>query len=322
MIISKTPFRISFFGGGTDIDTFYVDNGGAVLSTSINKYMYITVNKRFDDKIRISYSRTETVDSINEVQHDIVREALRLVGIERGIEITSISDIPKGTGLGSSSAFAVGLLNALYMYQGAQVSAEKLAMDACKIEIDILGAPIGKQDQYAVAYGGMNLFEFLPGGNVVREKITLDNESYLGFNSKLSMFYTGGQRSANKVLEKQRKAMPGKEAILSQMKDQAYEQKELLASLGLTDKFGYALNRAWKLKSSISEGISNLEIDKSYKAALDAGALGGKLLGAGGGGFLLFYANEEDLPKVCETLGLRKFDFALSRYGSRIICCD
>ena len=205
MIITKTPFRISFVGGGTDIIDYYKVDYGAVISATINKYMYITVNKRFDDSIRVSYSKTEIVDDVDELRHEIVKECLKLVGIKKGIEITSISDIPAGTGLGSSSSFTVGLINALFSYTGDHLSAKQMAELACKVEIDILKHPIGKQDQYAAAYGGINFFQFNKDETVFEEKIKFIDEDYKKMNRKLMMFWTGISRSADKILEKQKK---------------------------------------------------------------------------------------------------------------------
>lgn len=322
MIISKTPFRISFVGGGTDIDTFYKDHNGAVVSAAINKYMYIAVNKKFDGKIRVSYSSTEIVNSVDELQHDIIRAALEMTGITDGIEIVSVSDIPKGTGLGSSSAFTVGLLNALYLYQGNQLSNTELAEKACEIEIDILKSPIGKQDQYAAACGGVNMFEFCSDGSVSRTPIQFQHDDFMKANRRLMMFYTGNERSANSILAQQKKDMPSKVQTLCAMRDQAYSLNEELIRNGFTEQFGVALKSAWEMKRTISGGISNLRIDELHKAAMDAGAVGGKLLGAGGSGFLLFYVDENKQDAVREAVGLPELDFRFSKYGTRIICSD
>ncbi len=322
MIISKTPFRISFVGGGTDIKDFYSKYSGAVVSAAINKYMYITVNRRFDDSVRVSYSDTEIVDDASQVKHDIVRECLRMTGITHGVEITSVSDIPKGTGLGSSSAFTVGLLNALYLYKGSQLSALDLAEKACEIEIDILGNPIGKQDQYASACGGLNFFAFCQDGKVVRERINLSDNDYRKSDRKLVMFYTGGEHKTAQILAEQKKEMSRNEATMCRMRDQAYSLKEDLETNGFNAYFGELLSEGWRLKRTLAGSISNSGIDELYRKGLEAGALGGKLLGAGGSGFLLFYVDEERQDEVRKNLDLKELPFTFTSYGTRIICCD
>lgn len=322
MIISKTPFRISFVGGGTDISDFYSSHGGAVVSAAINKYMYVTVNRRFYDSIRISYSKTEIVDSVDEVEHELARECLRVTGVNHAVEITSVSDIPKGTGLGSSSVFTVGLLNALYLYQGMQMSAMDLAEQACKIEIDVLGSPIGKQDQYAAACGGLNLFEFHQDGSVSRDRIHLSLEDYKKSDRQLMMFYTGGERSANTILKEQKKAIPDKAMTLCKMRDQAYDLSNRLRNEGWGRFFGDYLAEGWEMKRTLAGGISNPWVEECYEKGMNAGALGGKLLGAGGSGFLLFFVPEEKQNDVRRALGLRELHFMFSSYGTRIICSD
>lgn len=319
MIITRTPLRISFTGGGTDLPAFYKNGYGAVVSTSIDKYIYITVNKRFDDSIRVSYSQTEIVNHVDELKHDIARECLRMVGISGGIEITSIADIPSGTGLGSSSSFAVGLLNALYTYVGERLSAEELANWACQIEINVLGHPIGKQDQYAAAYGGVNYFTFERNGDVQREKISISNNDLRNMNRKLMMFYTGIRRSADGILSRQSQETKNKMEVLTFMRDQANHMRDGLVHEGFTPKFAKMLDEAWQKKKSITSGISNPEIDELYQKAISAGALGGKLLGAGGGGFILLYCEEQYQPAVREALGLRELDFEISLNGSRVV---
>lgn len=232
MIITRTPLRISFTGGGTDLPAYYENGYGAVVSTAINKFVYITVNKRFDNTIRLSYSKTEIVNNINELQHDIAKACLNMVGITGGVEITSIADIPSGTGLGSSSSFTVGLLNALYTYVGEHLSADELAKKACEIEIDILHHPIGKQDQYAAAVGGINYFSFERYGAVKREKINLSDADIQLMNQKLMMFYTGIRRSADNILEKQSEETKNKLPVLDFMKNQANEMKIHLKKKG------------------------------------------------------------------------------------------
>ena len=319
MIITRTPLRISFTGGGTDLPAFYKNGYGAVVSTSIDKYIYITVNKRFDDSIRVSYSQTEIVNHVDELKHDIARECLRMVGIPGGIEITSIADIPSGTGLGSSSSFAVGLLNALYTYVGERLSANELAKRACQIEINVLGHPIGKQDQYAAAYGGVNYFTFERSGDVQREKILVSDNDLRNMNRKLMMFYTGIRRSADGILSRQSQETKNKMEVLMFMRDQANRMRDGLIQKGFTPDFAKMLDEAWQKKKSITSGISNPEIDELYQKAISAGAAGGKLLGAGGGGFILLYCDEPYQPAVREALGLRELDFEISLNGSRVV---
>lgn len=319
MIITRTPLRISFTGGGTDLPAFYKNGYGAVVSTSIDKYIYITVNKRFDDSIRVSYSQTEIVNHVDELKHDIARECLRMVGISGGIEITSIADIPSGTGLGSSSSFTVGLLNALYTYAGERLSAGELANRACQIEINVLGHPIGKQDQYAAAYGGVNYFTFERSGDVQREKILVSDNNLRNMNRKLMMFYTGIRRSADGILSRQSQETKNKMEVLKFMRDQANRMRDGLVQKGFTPDFAKMLDEAWQKKKSITSGISNPEIDELYQKAISAGATGGKLLGAGGGGFILLYCDEPYQPAVREALGLRELDFEISLNGSRVV---
>ncbi|MBR4574822.1 MAG: GHMP kinase [Lachnospiraceae bacterium] len=319
MIITRTPFRISFTGGGTDLPGYYKKHGGAVVSSGINKYMYITVNPKFDNRIRVSYSKTEMVDTVEELQHDIVKEALKLVGIRGGIEITSIGDIPAGTGLGSSSTFAVGLLNALHTFVGSRPSAEELAEQACQIEIDILKHPIGKQDQYAAAFGGTNYFRFNADGTVDRTRIFLDEHNARLMRQRLMLFYTGITRSANNVLSRQNDNTDANMPILDFMAAQAASMKDVLLNEGFNEKFGKMLHEGWMHKMELADGIANDEIMDYYNKAIEAGAVGGKLLGAGGGGFLLFYCDEEKQPSVERAVGLRRVDFHPELNGTRVL---
>lgn len=319
MIITKTPLRISFTGGGTDLPAYYENGYGAVVSAAINKYVYITVNKRFDNTIRLSYSKTEIVNHADELKHDIARACLDMVGIDGGVEITSIADIPSGTGLGSSSSFAVGLLNALYTYVGERLSSAELAEKACQIEIDILHHPIGKQDQYAAAFGGINYFSFERDGSVKREKISLSEDNIRDMDRKLMMFYTGIRRSADGILVHQSAETHNKLPVLDFMKNQANIMRDHLKQIGFDAIFAKMLDEAWQKKKTITSGISNQEIDSLYEKARNAGAAGGKLLGAGGGGFILLYCDEQYQQKVRNALGLRELDFKISRYGSRVV---
>lgn len=319
MIITKTPLRVSFVGGGTDIIDYYKTGYGAVVSAAINKYMYITVNKRFEDTIRMSYSITEIVREAEELRHDLAKECLKMIGIKKGIEITSISDIPSGTGLGSSSCFTVGLLNALFTYTGRQVSSEELAKLACRIEIDILGHPIGKQDQYACACGGMNYLQFNADESVERVQIILEDGNLRDINRKFLMFYTGIRRNADDVLKEQKEKTESELQVLDAMRNQALEAKDGFLKNGFGEWIARELHKGWEMKKTLTEKISSQEIDEIYERARRAGALGGKVLGAGGGGFLLIYCDEDKQNKVREAVGLKEIEFKISPYGSRVV---
>ena len=321
MIITRTPFRVSFCGGGTDIREFYHTDYGAITATAINKYMYITVNKRFDDSIRVCYTQTEIADNVNHIRHPLLREGMKLVGITKGIEIMSIADIPAGTGLGSSSSFTVGLLNALYAYKGALKSAQDLAREACQIEIDILGDPIGKQDQYMAAYGGINYIQFNKDESVFVNPLICSQETKQELCKNLLLFYTGVSRDARLILEEQKAESSKKDkvAILNEMRNLAIEAKECLIH-GQLDDFGILLHKGWMLKKRLTHSITNDKIDAYYEKAISAGALGGKLLGAGGGGFLLIYCSPEKQGSVRDALNdLTVTEFALEPEGSKII---
>ncbi|MCQ2022955.1 GHMP kinase [Clostridium butyricum] len=323
MIISKTPLRISFFGGGTDLAEYYLQEKGMVVSTSIDKYIYITVNKRFDDTIRISYSKTEIVNSIDEIQHPIIKEAMKLVGIYKGIEITSIADIPAKTGLGSSSSFTVGLLNALYAYKGIFVDSETLARQSCEIEINILKEPIGKQDQYAAAYGGINHIQFNDDETVFVNPIICSKETKEYLNKNLLLFYTGITRSAGEVLNEQKTNTAKKMDNLNKMKLLTQEFQKVLIDGKNLSRIGHMLHESWILKRSLSNKISNNFIDETYDSALQNGAIGGKILGAGGGGFLLFYCEPHNHLKLINKLSnLEVIDFKFEPQGSKIIFVD
>ena len=320
MIISRTPFRISFAGGGTDLAVFYRTEAGGVTSSAVDKYMYITVNKRFDETIRVSYSRTEIVGTVDELEHPIVREALRVAGLTEGLEITSIADLPAGTGMGSSSAFTVGLLNALYAYAGQYAPAERLAWEACRIEIDILGEPIGKQDQYAAAYGGLNHIRFNPDESVFVDPVISARETREELGQHLLLFYTGVTRSASQILKQQKKDTAKKREVLARMRDISKEMAKVLQSGRRLMAFGELMHEAWLLKRTVSGGITNPDVDRWYEMAREAGALGGKLLGAGGGGFLLFFVERQNRDRVRERLAdLRELPFRLEPQGSKII---
>ncbi|MGN0034505.1 MAG: hypothetical protein ACI364_02085 [Coriobacteriales bacterium] len=319
MIITKTPFRISFAGGGTDLKEFYEVYGGAVVSAAIDKYFYVIVNDMFDEGVRVSYSRNEQVSTVDEVRNDIVRECLKETGIDGHVEIHMVADIPGGIGLGSQSALTVGLLNALYVYQGEQLSSEQLASKACEIEIERLGRPIGKQDQYAAAYGGLNLFEFEVDGSVRRERIRLTDTDFKRGDRRLLMFYTGTARDSARVMTQQFDETKNRSETLLAMKQQAYSLREELVSSGFGHSVGSALSVGWGLKRTIADSMSSPQIDEWYETAIRAGATGGKLLGAGGRDFLLFYCDEKHQDAVREALGLRELDFRFSPYGSRVV---
>jgi D-glycero-alpha-D-manno-heptose-7-phosphate kinase len=323
MIISRTPLRISFAGGGTDLPAFYLEEPGAVVSTAIDKYIYINVNEKFDHRIRASYSVTEMVDSPDELQHELIREALGLTGIEGGIEITSISDIPSsGTGLGSSSSYSVGLLNALYAYLGKRVGAARLGAEACKIEIELCGKPIGKQDQYIAAFGGLQYIQFNPDGTVFADPIICNRATRRALEDSLVLLYTGLTRSADNILMEQSRNTANeadKRKALRQMKGQADSLRQALESDNLA-AFGEILHEGWMLKRTLASGISSAQIDHWYETARKNGAIGGKLLGAGGGGFLLFCAEPGRHADIIKALPeLRPVDIELEPQGSKIV---
>ncbi len=323
MIISRTPLRISFAGGGSDLPAFYRDEPGAVLSTAINKYIYITVNRKFDEKIRASYSITEIVDHVDELRHELIREALKLVAPPCGIEITSISDIPsQGTGLGSSSTYTVGLLNSLYGHIGQHVGAERLAREACAIEIEHCRKPIGKQDQYIAAYGGLQFIQFNPDESVYVDPVICSQETKVRLQEGLLMLYTGMTRSADNILHEQSLNTTndhGKRSVVRRMSQLARDLRDALVANDL-DGFGETLHESWTEKRKMASGISNPQIDAWYETARRNGALGGKILGAGGGGFLLLYTPQECFLDILRALPeLRPIPFHLEPQGSKII---
>jgi D-glycero-alpha-D-manno-heptose-7-phosphate kinase len=322
MIVSKTPLRMSFVGGGSDLPAFYREEEGAVVSTSIDKYMYICVNKKFDGRIRISYSRTEEVDTPNQVEHPLVREALNLTGINGGIEIASMADIPsKGSGLGSSSTYTVGLLNALYAYRNQFASKEKLGRQACEIEINLCGEPIGKQDQFAAAYGGLNLIRFHPDESVSVDPVICNPLLLREMEDSTLVFFTGRTRSASAVLANQSAAMKtaDRRALMRRMVKLAYEMKEQLES-GTLEHIGSLLNENWRLKSQLTSGITDTQIDTFYATGIANGAQGGKLLGAGNGGFIMFFAPKERHKQIIESLSyLEPIKFRFDRTGTQIV---
>jgi D-glycero-alpha-D-manno-heptose-7-phosphate kinase len=322
MIISQTPYRVSFAGGGTDLPAFYTQEPGAVLSVGISHHMYVTVSPRFKASTRVAYTRTEICDSIDDIQHTIAREALRLTGLGKHLEITTIGDVPAGTGLGSSSSLAVGLLGALYAYKGQITSPSKLAEEACQIEIDILQKPIGRQDQYAAAFGSLNYINFNPDHTVDVEPVPYLPETLAELENRTLLLYTQQQRDADKILVQQsaETQKQDKFSLLKAMRDLAGEMRKTISGEGDLDAFAGLLHEGWRLKRSLGFGISNAGIDEWYKAARKAGAQGGKLLGAGGGGFLLLVAPPEKHDAIREALGHpQELDFKVDRRGSRVI---
>jgi D-glycero-alpha-D-manno-heptose-7-phosphate kinase len=314
---------MSFAGGGSDLPAYYRRFGGAVLSTAIDKYVYVTVNRKFDDWIRVSYSKTEEVRRVDDIEHKLVRESLRKLAINGGVEITSIADIPsRGTGLGSSSSFTVGLLHSLHAFNQRYVSAERLAFESCEIEIDVCGERIGKQDQYAAAYGGLNFIRFNPDDSVVVEPVICGRETVRQLERSLIVFYTGLTRSASSILEQQSECMEtnlNKQRLMQRMVELACTLRDELQANNL-DAFGDILHENWILKKQMNGGISSEQIDRWYDCARTAGAAGGKMLGAGAGGFLLFYAPPERHEAVTRTLSsLRRVKFGFEPRGSRII---
>jgi len=323
MIITRTPLRISFCGGGTDLPSYYRRQQGAVVSAAINKYVYITVNRLtryFQNRILVKYSRTELVDSVDEIAHPIIREAMKTTGVVDRVEITSMADIPAGTGLGSSSTYAVGLLHALYTFKGEYVSAGRLAEEACAIEIERLGDPIGKQDQYIAAYGGICRIRFNPDETVFVDPVICSYETKAALEENLLMFYTGKTRKAGEILTQQKAVTEDKMDVLTHMRDLSSSALEVLREGRLLSRFGEILHEGWLLKRSLVNSITSDEIDTYYETARKAGAIGGKLLGAGGGGFLLFYVEKQNHTKVREALSmLQELPFRFEPQGSKVI---
>lgn len=319
MIITRTPFRISFFGGGSDMEEFYQHHPGAVLSVAINKYMYLSSHPLFDEgQIRVQYSQSETVSAPGELRHPIAREVLQRFGVKGGLEISSHANIPAGTGMGSSSAYTVGLLHNLYIRSGKYVTKYQLAEEACDVEINKLKEPIGKQDQYAAAFGGMNVIRFESNGRVVVEPIHLKRDYWTRLEDSLLLFYTGKQRAAGSVLAQQKKNLLSGEKIgvLKKMVE-LVEKGRLALYDGDIATFGALLDKAWTLKRGLASAISNSDIDEAYKRGRENGALGGKLLGAGGGGFLLMVAEPKNHERLRAAMSpLRAVSFRFEHDGS------
>lgn len=320
MIISQTPYRVSFAGGGTDLPAFYRHEYGAVLSVGISRHMYVTVSPRFDETTRVAYTRTEIAETIDDIDHDIAREALRLTSLGRHLEITTIGDVPAGTGMGSSSSLTVGLLLALYGYRGDIISHKQLAEESCQIEIDILKKPIGRQDQYAAAYGGINYIRFNPDDSVDVEPVPCSADTVDTLEKHILLMYTAQQRNADDILERQSSGTKDRFPILREMRDLADEMRHTLTGKVDFNEFANLLHTGWELKRSLGFGISMKMVDDWYQAARQAGASGGKLLGAGGGGFLMLFAPPERHEAIREALGRpRELRFGIDRLPARII---
>ena len=325
MIIAKTPLRLSFVGGGSDLKAFYSQAQGQVVCTAIDKYVYAIVKERFDDMIYINYSQKECVSAVADIQHDLVREAMHMTGVTRGIEITTLADIPSsGSGLGSSSSITVALLHALYTYQNTLVTAEQLAREACRIEIDILKKPIGKQDQYAAAYGGLNRFSFGTDDTTRRRRLRLSAAAKRKFSASLLLYYTGITRRADDILSEQTQRL---------LKSDSFSSMQEMVSLvdpfaeaieqGDIELCGRLMDRNWHLKKSMAAGISNSRIEAMYQQCKQAGALAGKIAGAGGGGFLLLIVPRERQNRVFNAMRqYRELPFMLTESGSKVIFDD
>lgn len=327
MIISRSPVRITLGGGGTDLPSYYSKYGGALIAAAINKYTFVTAHTRFDDDIKLNYSKTEQAKNIEEIKHNIFREGLKLLNIKKGIELASLSDIPSSSGLGTSGSFTIALLNALHSYKKEFVSQEQLAKEACKIEIEILREPIGKQDQYMSAFGGITSLIFAKNGTVTVEPLKMSEESQDELHNNILLFYTGISRSASNILQEQNeKSKKDEESTidtLHEIKKIGLKTKSALEN-GDIDKLGEFLDIHWNIKKKLSKGISNNFIDKCYDNAKKNGALGGKIMGAGGGGFFMFYHNgnnneKTNFIKKMSKIGLKKLRFNFDFEGSKII---
>lgn len=328
MIVTKTPLRASFFGGGTDFKNYYQKSKfgyGTVISLALDMYVYIVVNKRFDDKIRIVYSGNELVDSVDEIKHNIIREALKITNITSGIEILYLANLPMtnlGIGLASSSALAVGVLSALHEFKGETISKEALAREAIDLEINHLHQQIGIQDQYAVSYGGFNKYEFNSDNTVTIKNIDIDEKIKDGLFSKILLFYTGLTRDSKSIFEKQKETTLNKSEILDEMVEIANKSYKLLKD-NMYDEFGYLLDKAWNVKKKFADNISNDLIDEMYSKAINSGALGGKILGAGGGGFLLLYVPLDKQNNVRKALKkFKEVKFSYNKFGTQVVYKD
>jgi len=325
VIITRTPFRVTLGGGGTDLPSFYREHGGFILAVSLDKYMYLNVNTPIvDDKIRVKYTKTEQVEHVDQVEHTLAREALQHFGITSGIEIVSIADIPAGTGLGSSSAYLVGLLNAMHALTQNPVGPQQLAEEACHIELDLLKKPIGKQDQYMAAFGGLTILDISPDGKVRVTRLGLEVEVLEALEHNLLMFYTQDMRDATTILRKQDSATQRNDKVvvssLREIKDIGIETCSAIVD-GNLRRFGELMDIHWQAKKRLAEGITNPQIDAWYELAKRNGAIGGKISGAGGGGFLTLYCEENtsQLREAMRGAGLRQLNFRFDFEGSKVI---
>jgi D-glycero-alpha-D-manno-heptose-7-phosphate kinase len=320
VIITQTPYRVSFAGGGTDLPAFYEREAGAVLSVGVNHHMYVTVSPRFEKTTRVAYTRVEICETIDQIEHQLAREALRLTDLGPHLEITTVGDVPAGTGMGSSSSLTVGLIQALFAYKGQVTSARYLAEQSCRIEIDVLQKPIGRQDQYAAAFGGVNYMKFNSDHSVEVEPVPCRAETLRELEERTILLYTEKQRDADKILKAQSEGTISRFEVLKKMRDLAAVMRDTLTGNGDLDEFARLLHEGWLLKRSLGFGISSSAIDEWYDAARRAGAQGGKLLGAGGGGFLLLMAPKEKHEAIREACGRpREIRFEIDRRGSRVI---
>ena len=318
MIIVQTPLRVSFLGGGTDFEDFYLNHGGAVLSTAIDKYAFVVMKQRFDDMIYVNYSKKEIVSNVDDLEHELVREAMKMAGVEKGVEISTFVDVREGTGLGSSSSITVGLLQSLYAYKGEAETAGTLARQACQIEVDILGKPMGRQDQYIAAYGNMRFITF-SGEGISAEKVVLSKEGKTKLSERLMLFFTKRTRRSGEILAEQKANIADRVEVLKEMTKLAYQGREAITRETF-DELGEMLHKGWQLKRQLASKISNSDLDEMYQAALNSGALGGKITGAGGGGFLLLYAPAQRRDDIRSALwGLEEIPLRFEADGSKVI---
>ena len=318
MIIVQTPLRVSFLGGGTDFEDFYLNYGGAVLSTAIDKYAFVVMKERFDDMIYVNYSKKEIVSNVDDLEHELVREAMKMAGVEKGVEISTFVDVREGTGLGSSSSITVGLLQSLYAYKGEAETAGTLARQACQIEVDILGKPMGRQDQYIAAYGNMRFITFSREG-ISAEKVVLSKEGKTKLSERLMLFFTKRTRRSGEILAEQKANIADRVEVLKEMTKLAYQGREAITRETF-DELGEMLHKGWQLKRQLASKISNSDLDEMYQAALNSGAVGGKITGAGGGGFLLLYAPAQRRDDIRSALwGLEEIPFRFEADGTKVI---
>jgi D-glycero-alpha-D-manno-heptose-7-phosphate kinase len=324
MIITRSPLRISLGGGGTDLPSYFRKHSGFLIAAAIDKFVYITVHQTFVPDLIVKYSQLERVPTASELRHPIIREAMKLVGIDgQYLELTSMADIPAGTGLGSSGSFTTAMLKALHAHKKNLIHPQELAEQACHIEIDLLKEPIGKQDQYIAAYGGLTCFQFLPNGHVEASPLKVDSETLYNLEDKMLLFFTGYSRAAGTILKEQdaKSRTSDKEMTdnLHFVKDLGYQSQEALES-GNVEKFGELMNVHWEHKKKRSGGMSNPDIDRWYNLAMENGALGGKLIGAGGGGFLMFYAADKTkLRHALTQAGLKEVRFRFDFEGTKVV---